>query len=156
MASRSSAFTKASLFSFVSAHLRLLGTVATEGVCFCCEAGESALGILFRDSGSLASRFSNGIVGVVAERISAIAPLGPRDMLRRCLSVSLDRLFSRAREIFEGAGLFVAVPGFGFGLDAGSGRLGTDLGGDTMIGPPSFLLIESHCAGSLAEKLIEQ
>lgn len=115
---------------------------------------ESGLGMFFKESGSLASRFN---IGVVADLIKAIAPLGPRDMLRRCFSDSRERTFSSDPEDFDDLdipGRFVDEPGFGFDFEMDSGFFALGLGGGCMItGPPNLRLMLSDCSGNLVEKL---
>lgn len=101
---------------------------------------------------SLASRFNIG-TGVVADLINAIMLPGPRDMLRRLRSDSLDKTRSSVRTVFGAAGRLVVVPGFALGTAASSVFLGFGLGGEGISGPPNFRFRESHCSGRRAEKL---
>lgn len=112
---------------------------------------ESGLGTFDRDVDSLASRFNTGYVGVDADLINAIIPPGPRDMLRRLRSVSLDRTRSSEWPDFEALGLFAEEPGLLLGFAVGSAFLDRGFAGDGITGPPSFRLTSSHCWGSRAE-----
>jgi hypothetical protein len=69
----------------------------------------SAEGILDSAGPSLSSLFMVAIDGIVADRISEIALLGPWELCRRCLS-SL-RISARLLDWFTGTGRFVAAPG---------------------------------------------
>jgi hypothetical protein len=113
---------------------------------------ESAMGILFRDSASLASLFRPGILGV-AERMREITPDGPREPLRPDLSsVSTRRRLLPGR--VAGMGRFVTAPGRDGAANELVDLTSLGLAGDGMTGPPNFRLIESQCSGRRAEKLL--
>lgn len=151
MASRSSALTIASFLAFSSSSLSLIDPEARLADVFSFVSVVSPLGMLVIDNGSLASLFN---IEVEVDLSNAIMPLGPRDMLRRCFSVSFERTLSRVLTDLIGTVRFVEEPGLGLGFPAASGFFNLALAdGDAMVGPPSLRFIESHCSGSLAEKL---
>jgi hypothetical protein len=92
-------------------------------------------------------------MGVVADLINAIMLPGPRDILRRLRSVSLDKTRSKVRGGLEALGRLITAPGLAAGLNIVSAFLGFGFGGDGITGPPSFLFKEPHCSGSREEKL---
>ena len=153
IASFSSALTIASFLAFSSPFLFLAGPdpeIEPTDAFSAVASRVAPLGILLSDSGSLPSLLS---IGVVVDLSNAIMPLGPRDMLRRCFSVSRDRTVSSVFTDLIGGGR-LAEPGLGLVFSADSSFFDLTLAeGGAMTGPPSFRLIESHCSGNLAEKL---
>lgn len=152
MASCNSVLSKASFFAFSSSGLRLTVAASDGRDTLSLDVAESALGMLIIDNGSLVSRFN---MGVEADLINAITPLGPRDILRRFRSVSLERTLSSVLDGLD-AGRLVTEPGFDFDFVVVTGFSGffiLGFCGGIITGPPSWRLIESHFSGNLAEKL---
>lgn len=152
IASCNSALTLASFFALSSSDMRFVDAGIGGRGALSWEATESAFGMFVIDMGSLASRFN---IGVEADLINAMTPLGPRDILRRCFSDSLDKTLSNVLD-FDDPGRFATEIGFGFGFIVESVFscffcFGFD--GGNMIGPPNLRLIESVFSGNLAEKL---
>lgn len=119
----------------------------TDNVC------ESASGTLLSEGVSLASLFRPGTVGAVAERIRDIAPDGPREPLRPCLSSVSTRRRLRPG-LTAGTGRFVIAPGRNGAAEELVDLTILGLAGDGIMGPPSFRLMESQCSGRRAAKLL--
>lgn len=150
IASFNSASTSAFLFALASSKLVMLELRESDG-CFGRGRLASPLGSAFNETGSLPSRFTPENEVEVADLISAMALLGPLETLLRCCW-SVDSARCKVLLGFRGAGRWAAAPGFCSRLLAE--RLDDfDFGGDTMTGPPSLRLIESHSSGKRAEKL---
>lgn len=106
------------------------------------DASESSLFVFLMPAGSLPSRLMLGTEADVADRINAIMLLGPRDTLRRC-NWSVDSALCKVRCGFIVDGRLAAAPGFcSFLLEERFCDL--EFAVETMTGPPSFRLIESH------------
>lgn len=113
--------------------------------------GLSPLGIILKEAGSLASRFSPGIVAGVADLILAKTSVGLRDALR--LSWSCEKTLSSDLGALVGTGLLATDPGTAdiLALAVAAGFLG--FGGDATTGPPSLWFKDSHNSGSRPAKL---
>jgi hypothetical protein len=109
--------------------------------------------MLPRDGTSLLSRFKPGTLGAVAERISDIAPNGPRELLRECRSSVRTRLKLRVGLLGAETFRFVTAPGRERIPDVLADLANFGRPGVTATGPPSFRLMASHCLGRRDAKL---
>jgi hypothetical protein len=113
--------------------------------------GLSPLGIVLKGAGSLASRFSPGIVAGVADLILANTSVGLRDAFR--LSWSCEKTLSSDLGALVGTGLLVIVPGMAGAFAAVVAGRFFGFGGDTTTGPPNLWFRDSHNSGSRPAKL---
>ena len=117
-----------------------------------CNDLDSATGTFESEGASLASLFSPDTAGAVVDRVSEIAPFGPRDMLLRSRSSVSTRW--RVCRGFAGTGRFVAAPGRVCELEVLADLANLGLGGEIMTGPPNFRFMEAQRSGRRAEKLL--
>lgn len=96
----------------------------------------SPLGIVLKEAGSLASRFSPGIVAGVADLILAKTSVGLRDAFR--LSWSCEKTLSSDLVALVEIGLLATDPGIAGAFAAAVTARFFGFGGDTTTGPPSL------------------
>lgn len=113
--------------------------------------GLSPLGIVLKEAGSLASRFSPGMVAGVADLILAKTSVGLRDAFRR--SWSCEKTLSSDLGALVETGLLATDPGIAGALVAAAAATFFGFGGDTTTGPPSLWFKDSHSSGSRPAKL---